>query len=316
MAAAAKPDDWPGESLVAAPPPAADTPAAPGGQAAAPAPPSAGGGFPIVAPHPAPDGSGMTNLSDADYWRFIGGQPAGTPPPPVAASPLPQLGPSDYPPLTAAPPSPQEAAWPGEQLTGATRPPPDNPWQQRLTAFLHGLADTPGLLADVRNAPANLLIGGVNAAIGRDAVRPFAPSRETTGEVLKSVGLPADYQPSLDTRVAEGVGAALGPYSLLAPFKAATRAVAGSVPFGRGVFALADRPFTQAAAGGVGAVRNLAGAVTGTGRVLNSQVVRALGQSAADPKAAFNRIQGHTPDASNPLSGTTTTAEVAGDPGL
>jgi hypothetical protein len=347
MAAAPKPDDWPGESLVAAPPPASDTAAPAGGQAAAPAAAPAGG-FPIVAPHQAPDGSGMTNLSDADYWRFVGGQPAGTPPPRVAASPLPQIGPSDYPPLTAAPPSPQEAAWPGEQLTGATRPPPDNPWQQRGTAFIQGLASTPGMIADVRNAPANLLIGGINSLLGRDAVRPVAPSRETTGEVLQSVGLPPDYQPSWDTRVAEGVGAALGPYSLLAPFKAATRAVAASVPLGRGAFALADRPFTQAAAGaaagygqsvvdeskspslrlavplaagllaagGVGAARNLAGAVTGTRRVLNSQVVRAMGQSAADPKAAFDRILGHTPDASDPLSGTPTTAEVAGDPGL
>ncbi len=74
----------------------------PGGDAS----PAASANYPIVAPHPAPDGSGAwTNLSDADYDAFQAGIPA--PAAPASADPAPP--PSSPDPATSAPP-PQPTA--------------------------------------------------------------------------------------------------------------------------------------------------------------------------------------------------------------
>jgi hypothetical protein len=74
--------------------------------------------FPMVAPHPAPDGSGATtNLSDADYYRFTGQAP----PPAPAAAVAPATG-------GGAPSAPPAATAAGSSVPSAPGGPTLPPW--------------------------------------------------------------------------------------------------------------------------------------------------------------------------------------------
>jgi hypothetical protein len=94
-------------------------PAASGDAPSASPPPPAGDvtQFPMVAPHPAPDGSGaMTNLSDPDYYRFTGKAP----PPTSGPSLAPQSSAGAVPTSAPAAGGPTISQWMAAVGAGAT----------------------------------------------------------------------------------------------------------------------------------------------------------------------------------------------------